>query len=86
MAGVAAICPEHRWLNDGVELASSYATNAHKWLFTNFDCDLFWVADRAALISALSILPEYLRNAASESGAVIDYRDWHVPLAGGSAR
>ncbi len=80
MAGVAAICPEHRWLNDGVELASSYATNAHKWLFTNFDCDLFWVADRQALISALSILPEYLRNAASESGAVIDYRDWHVPL------
>ena len=80
MAGVAAICPEYRWLNDGVELASSYATNAHKWLFTNFDCDLFWVADRAALISALSILPEYLRNAASESGAVIDYRDWHLPL------
>ena len=36
--------------------------------------------DRAALIGALSILPEYLRNAASESGAVIDYRDWHVPL------
>jgi aromatic-L-amino-acid decarboxylase len=28
----------------------------------------------------LSILPEYLRNAATESGAVIDYRDWHVPL------
>ncbi len=80
MAGVAAICPEYRWLNDGVELASSYATNAHKWLFTNFDCDLFWVTDRQALISALSILPEYLRNAASDSGAVIDYRDWHVPL------
>ena len=57
-----------------------YATNPHKWLLTNFDCDAFWVADRAALIGALSILPEYLRNAASESGAVIDYRDWHVPL------
>jgi aromatic-L-amino-acid decarboxylase len=80
MAGVAAICPEHRWLNDGLEHVSSYATNAHKWLYTNFDCDLFWVRDRAALIGALSILPEYLRNAASESGAVIDYRDWHVPL------
>jgi aromatic-L-amino-acid decarboxylase len=26
------------------------------------------------------VLPEYLRNAASESGSVIDYRDWHVPL------
>ena len=23
---------------------------------------------------------EYLRNQATESGAVIDYRDWHVPL------
>ncbi|HET9543515.1 MAG TPA: pyridoxal-dependent decarboxylase, partial [Acidimicrobiales bacterium] len=40
----------------------------------------FWVADRAALLSALSILPEYLRNEASASGAVIDYRDWQVPL------
>jgi aromatic-L-amino-acid/L-tryptophan decarboxylase len=79
-AGVAAVAPELRWLNDGVELADSYCTNPHKWLLTNFDCDAFWVADRAALIGALSILPEYLRNSATESGAVIDYRDWHVPL------
>jgi aromatic-L-amino-acid decarboxylase len=79
-AGVAAICPELRSLSDGVELADSYATNPHKWLLTNFDCDAFWVADRAALLGALSILPDYLRNAATESGAVIDYRDWHVPL------
>ena len=34
----------------------------------------------ACFIEAMSITPEYLRNAASESGAVIDYRDWHVPL------
>ena len=25
-------------------------------------------------------MPEYLRNAATESGEVIDYRDWQVPL------
>ena len=37
-------------------------------------------ADRAALIDALSVLPEYLRNRATDSGEVIDYRDWHVPL------
>jgi aromatic-L-amino-acid decarboxylase len=79
-AGVAAVCPELRWLNDGLELVDSYGTNPHKWLLTNFDCDAFWVADRSALLGALSILPEYLRNAATESGAVIDYRDWHVPL------
>jgi aromatic-L-amino-acid decarboxylase len=79
-AGVATVAPEFRWLNDGLDLADSYCTNPHKWLLTNFDCDAFWVADRASLVGALSILPEYLRNSASDSGAVIDYRDWHVPL------
>jgi aromatic-L-amino-acid decarboxylase len=49
-------------------------------MFTNFDCDCFYVADRKTLIQTLSILPEYLRNEATKSGAVIDYRDWHIPL------
>jgi len=80
MCGTAALCPEFRHIHDGLELADSYAFNPHKWMFTNFDCDCFYVADRAALIKALSVLPEYLRNQATESGAVIDYRDWQVPL------
>jgi aromatic-L-amino-acid/L-tryptophan decarboxylase len=80
MAGSAAVCPELRWVNDGLERADSYAFNPHKWLFTNVDCDCFFVADRSALVRALSILPEYLRNAATESGRVIDYRDWQIPL------
>jgi aromatic-L-amino-acid decarboxylase len=46
----------------------------------NFDCDLFWTADRGALLGALSILPEYLRSQAAEGGGAIDYRDWQVPL------
>jgi aromatic-L-amino-acid decarboxylase len=79
-AGSAAVCPEFRWLHDGLELADSYCFNPHKWLLTNFDCDCFYVADRAALIQTLSILPEYLRNQATESGAVFDYRDWGIPL------
>jgi aromatic-L-amino-acid decarboxylase len=79
-AGSALVCPELRWIVAGLERADSFCMNPHKWLFTNFDCDCFWVADRSALIGALSVLPEYLRNAASESGAVIDYRDWQVPL------
>ena len=80
MAGTAAICPEFRFINNGVEAVDSYTFNPHKWMFTNFDCNAFFVADRAALINALSILPEYLRNQATESGAVFDYRDWHIPL------
>jgi len=80
MAGTAAICPEFRHFQDGIDLADSYCFNPHKWLFTNFDCDCFFVADRTALIKTLSILPEYLRNKATESGAVIDYRDWQIAL------
>jgi len=80
MAGTAAICPEFRYIHEGLELADSYCFNPHKWMFTNFDCDCFYVADRASLINTLSVLPEYLRNKATESGAVIDYRDWQVPL------
>ena len=80
MSGTAALCPEFRWIHDGVELADSYCFNPHKWMFTNFDCDCFYVADRKALINTMSVLPEYLRNQATESGAVIDYRDWLVPL------
>jgi len=80
MSGTAALCPELRWIHDGLELADSYCFNPHKWMFTNFDCDAFWVADRSSLVRALSVLPEYLRNRATESGAVIDYRDWQVPL------
>ncbi|GIV68803.1 MAG: pyridoxal-dependent decarboxylase [Caldilinea sp.] len=80
MSGAAALCPEFRWIHDGLEFADSYCFNPHKWMFTNFDCDAFFVADRKALIDALSILPEYLRNAATQTGAVIDYRDWQIPL------
>jgi aromatic-L-amino-acid decarboxylase len=80
MAGTAAVCPEHRWIHDGVDLVDSYCFNPHKWMFTNFDCDAFYVADRAALLDALSITPEFLYNPATASGAVIDYRDWQIPL------
>jgi aromatic-L-amino-acid decarboxylase len=80
MSGTAALCPEFRHLHDGLQLADSYCFNPHKWMFTNFDCDCFFVADRAALIRTLSVLPEYLKNQATESGSVIDYRDWQIPL------
>ena len=80
MCGTAALCPEFRHIHDGVEFADSYCFNPHKWMFTNFDCDCFYVADRKHLIDTLSVLPEYLRNRATESGEVIDYRDWQIPL------
>lgn len=79
MAGIAALDPDQRWVNDGVDRADSYCTNPHKWMGVNFDCTLFWTVDRHAMLGALSILPAYLRSAAADSGA-IDYRDWQIPL------
>jgi aromatic-L-amino-acid decarboxylase len=81
MAGTAALCPEFRWIHaGGWNWPIPTAFNPHKWMFTNFDCDCLLRGRPAALINTLSILPEYLRNAATESGAVIDYRDWQIQL------
>ena len=80
-AGSAAVAPELRPLvNSGLDIVDSYSFNPHKWLLTNFDAAAYWVADQQSLTSAMAIVPEYLKNAATESGQVIDYRDWMVPL------
>lgn len=82
-AGSSFICTELREPLAGVEHAASFNFNPHKWLLTNFDCSCMWLNGRerrAQLIGAMSITPEYLRNQASDTGQVVDYRDWHVPL------
>jgi aromatic-L-amino-acid decarboxylase len=79
-AGSAMLCPEFRHHQQGLDLVDSYVFNPHKWLLTNFDCSVMYVADRAPLLETLSILPPYLRGAAAETTDVVDYRDWHVPL------
>jgi aromatic-L-amino-acid decarboxylase len=80
-AGSAAVAPELRPIvNDGLDQVDSYSFNPHKWLLTNFDAAAYWVSDSAVLTNAMAIVPEYLKNAASDSGKVIDYRDWQIPL------
>ncbi|HUP14619.1 MAG TPA: pyridoxal-dependent decarboxylase [Acidimicrobiia bacterium] len=79
-AGSAMICPEFRQYQPGLELVDSYVFNPHKWLLTNVDCSVLYVADRAPLLATMSILPPYLRGAAAGSSVVVDYRDWHVAL------
>ena len=80
MAGSAAVCPELRWVTDGADRVDSWSFNPHKWLFTTFDCTCLWFRDARPVVDALSITPAYLRNEQSEAGAVIDFRDWQVPL------
>ncbi|CAK9150366.1 unnamed protein product [Ilex paraguariensis] len=74
-AGSAIICPEFRHFLRGIEGAHSCSLNAHKWFFTTLDCCRLWVKEPSALIKALSNDPEYLKNKASDSKQVVDYKD-----------
>ncbi|KAK9873184.1 hypothetical protein WA026_021417 [Henosepilachna vigintioctopunctata] len=78
-AGNAFICPELKYLLEGIESADSFNTNPNKFLLTNFDCSCMWVRDRYKLTSALVVDPLYLQHGYSNS--TIDYRHWGVPLS-----
>ncbi|CAN1218484.1 Tyrosine decarboxylase [Linum perenne] len=80
-AGSACICPEFRHFINGVEGADSFSLNAHKWLLATLDCCCLWLKDTNALKKSLSTNPDYLENQASDSGGVIDYKDWQVTLS-----
>ncbi len=56
----AAAAPAKRALADGVDLADSIATDAHKWLNVPYDSGLVFVRDRRALNSAMSASAAYL--------------------------
>ncbi|KAH6776705.1 Pyridoxal phosphate transferases superfamily protein [Perilla frutescens var. hirtella] len=77
----ACICPEFRHFIDGVENTDSFSFNPHKWFFTGLDCCCLWVKNPTALRKALSTNPEFLRNKASESNQVVDYKDWQIALS-----
>nr|CAD7457811.1 unnamed protein product [Timema tahoe] len=78
-AGNSFICPENRYLMNGIYYADSFNTNANKWLLVAFDCSCMWIKDRNKLTSALNVDPLYLQHKRSEQ--TIDYRHWGVPLS-----
>jgi glutamate/tyrosine decarboxylase-like PLP-dependent enzyme len=62
-----------RHLLDGVELADSWSTDAHKWLNVPFDSGIAIVRDRAAHRAAMTVSASYLAS----SDVVRDEMDWN---------
>ncbi len=56
----ARAAPTRVELVRGIEVADSWATDAHKWLNVPYDCGLAFVRDASALSAAMAITAEYL--------------------------
>jgi aromatic-L-amino-acid decarboxylase len=76
-AGSAAICPEFRWMWDGIELADSIVVNPHKWLFTPMDCSVLYTRKPNVLRETFSLVPEYL---VTTDTAEVNYMDYGLSL------
>jgi glutamate/tyrosine decarboxylase-like PLP-dependent enzyme len=60
----AAASPRYAHLIEGVALADSWATDAHKWLNVPYDSGLAFVKDATALKAAMSLSAAYLPQGA----------------------
>jgi glutamate/tyrosine decarboxylase-like PLP-dependent enzyme len=76
----AAASPKTKALVKGIEMADSWACDAHKWLNTPYDGGLVFVKDKTSLLNALSASAAYL----PESGKRDSYQ--YVPEMSREAR
>lgn len=76
--GSALILPEVRQLINKYKNVNSFVFNAHKWLFTHFDCSVYFVRDKAALMKTLMLKPAYLKTHLDSK--VTHYSDMSIQL------
>ena len=67
----AAASPRTARLVDGVELADSWGTDAHKWLNVPYDCGLAFCADAPLHAATMSYAAAYLTGSGSVSDPVL---------------
>ncbi len=62
----AAASPQHAKLLQGLELADSVATDAHKWLNVPYDCGIVFCSDEPAHRTAMSLAAAYIVTTSGE--------------------
>jgi glutamate/tyrosine decarboxylase-like PLP-dependent enzyme len=67
----AAASPRNAHLVDGVELADSWGTDAHKWLNVPYDCGLAFCADATLHAATMSYAASYLTGSGALSDPVL---------------
>jgi aromatic-L-amino-acid decarboxylase len=72
-AGSAAVCPEHRSILDGCELADSFCFNPHKWLLTPIDCSCLYTSRPDDFRRTFSLIPDYLRPPDGQGTNLMEY-------------
>ncbi|XP_055932888.1 tyrosine decarboxylase-like [Argiope bruennichi] len=77
--GNAMICPEMRYILNGIEYATSFNTNPTKWMLVCYDCSAMWVTDRYRFMECLVVNPLYLAH--DQQKFALDYRHWGIPLS-----
>lgn len=75
----ARAAPARRGLLAGAERADSWATDAHKWLNTPYDCGMAICADRDAHRRAMGVRAAYLPQ--GDDGALHDPVDYTLELS-----
>lgn len=78
-AGSSTICPEFRFLWDGIEYADSLVTNPHKWMFTPIDLSVLYTRRPDVLRTAFApkATPAYLTLSDT---ADINYMDFGLAM------
>ena len=81
----AAASPKLRPLVAGIELADSWATDAHKWLNVPYDSGLVFCAHPEAHRAAMGVRASYLMHADGGERDAVDYTPEHSRRARGFA-
>ncbi|HEY6141002.1 MAG TPA: pyridoxal-dependent decarboxylase [Thermoanaerobaculia bacterium] len=72
-AGSAAVCPEFRFIWDGVEHADSIIVNPHKWLMTPMEFSVLFTRHPDVFRQTFSLVPEYLTTTDTAEVNLMDF-------------